>query len=37
MTNKNKKGKEINMFKSLARSNVFNTKSEEQEVKDWEL
>ena len=32
MTNKQKKGKEINMFKSLARSNVFSTKSEEQEV-----
>jgi hypothetical protein len=32
MTNKQKKGKEINIFKSLARSNVFNTKSEEQEV-----
>ena len=30
-TNK-KKGKEINIFKSLARSNVFSTKSEEQEV-----
>jgi hypothetical protein len=28
----NKKGKEINIFKSLARSNVFSTKSEEQEV-----
>jgi hypothetical protein len=28
-----KKGKEINIFKSLARSNVFSTKSEEQEVK----
>ena len=27
-----KKGKEINIFKSLARSNVFSTKSEEQEV-----
>jgi hypothetical protein len=27
-----KKGKEINMFKSVARSNVFSTKSEEQEV-----
>jgi hypothetical protein len=26
------KGKEINIFKSLARSNVFSTKSEEQEV-----
>jgi hypothetical protein len=26
------KGKEINVFKSLARSNVFSTKSEEQEV-----
>ena len=32
MTNKQKKGKEINIFKSLARSNVFSTKSEEQEV-----
>jgi hypothetical protein len=31
MTNKQKKGKEINIFKSLARSNVFSTKSEEQE------
>jgi hypothetical protein len=31
MTN-TKKGKEINIFKSLARSNVFSTKSEEQEV-----
>ena len=30
-TNK-KKGKEINIFKSLARSNVISTKSEEQEV-----
>jgi hypothetical protein len=28
----NKKGKEINIFKSLARSNVFSTQSEEQEV-----
>ena len=27
-----KKGKEINIFKSLARSNVFSTKSEEQEM-----
>ena len=27
-----KKGKEINIFKSLARSNVFSTESEEQEV-----
>ena len=27
-----KKGKEINIFKSLARSNAFSTKSEEQEV-----
>ena len=27
-----KKGKEINIFKSLAGSNVFSTKSEEQEV-----
>ena len=27
-----KKGKEINIFKSLARSNVFSTKSEEQEL-----
>ena len=27
-----KKGKEINIFKSLARSNVCSTKSEEQEV-----
>jgi hypothetical protein len=27
-----KKGKEINIFKSLARSNIFSTKSEEQEV-----
>ena len=27
-----KKGKEINIFKSLARSNVFSTKSEEQGV-----
>jgi hypothetical protein len=27
-----KKGKEINIFKSLARSNVFSTKFEEQEV-----
>jgi hypothetical protein len=27
-----KKGKEINIFKLLARSNVFSTKSEEQEV-----
>ena len=27
-----KKGKEINIFKSLVRSNVFSTKSEEQEV-----
>jgi hypothetical protein len=27
-----KKGKEINIFKSHARSNVFSTKSEEQEV-----
>jgi hypothetical protein len=27
-----KKGKEINIFKSLARCNVFSTKSEEQEV-----
>ena len=27
-----KKGKEINIFKSLALSNVFSTKSEEQEV-----
>jgi hypothetical protein len=27
-----KKGKEINIFKSLAHSNVFSTKSEEQEV-----
>jgi hypothetical protein len=27
-----KKGKEINIFKSLARSNVFSTKSEEQEI-----
>ena len=27
-----KKGKEINIFKSLARSNVFSTKSDEQEV-----
>jgi hypothetical protein len=27
-----KKGKEINIFKSLARSNVFSKKSEEQEV-----
>ena len=27
-----KNGKEINIFKSLARSNVFSTKSEEQEV-----
>ena len=27
-----KKGKEINIFKSLARSNVSSTKSEEQEV-----
>jgi hypothetical protein len=26
------KGKEIKIFKSLARSNVFSTKSEEQEV-----
>jgi hypothetical protein len=32
MTNKQKKGKEINIFKSLARSKVFSTKSEEQEV-----
>jgi hypothetical protein len=32
MTNKQKKGKEINIFKSLARSNVSSTKSEEQEV-----
>ena len=32
MTNKQKKGKEINIFKSLALSNVFSTKSEEQEV-----
>jgi hypothetical protein len=32
MTNKQKEGKEINIFKSLARSNVFSTKSEEQEV-----
>jgi hypothetical protein len=32
MTNKQKKGKEFNIFKSLARSNVFSTKSEEQEV-----
>jgi hypothetical protein len=31
MTNKQKKGKEINIFKSLARSIVFSTKSEEQE------
>ena len=31
-TNKKKKGKEINIFKSLTRSNVFSTKSEEQEV-----
>jgi hypothetical protein len=28
----NKKGKEINIFKSLAPSNVFSTKYEEQEV-----
>jgi hypothetical protein len=27
-----KKGKEINIFKSLARFNVFSTKSKEQEV-----
>jgi hypothetical protein len=27
-----KKGKEINIFKSLTRSNVFSTKSEEQEI-----
>ena len=27
-----KKGKEINIFKSLTRSNVFSKKSEEQEV-----
>ena len=27
-----KKGKEINIFKSLARSNVFSTKYKEQEV-----
>ena len=27
-----KKGKEINIFKSLARSNIFSTKSEDQEV-----
>jgi hypothetical protein len=32
MTNKQKKGKEINIFKSLALSNIFSTKSEEQEV-----
>ena len=33
MTNKQKKGKEINIFKSLAHhSNVFSTNSEEQEV-----
>jgi hypothetical protein len=32
MTNKQKKGKEINIFKSLACSNVFSTKSKEQEV-----
>ena len=31
-TNKKKKGKEINIFKSLIRSNVVSTKSEEQEV-----
>jgi hypothetical protein len=31
-TNKKRKRKEINIFKSLARSNVFSTKSEEQEV-----
>ena len=31
MTNKQKKGKEINIFKSLARSNVFSTKFEEEE------
>ena len=30
--NDKKKGKEINIFKSLARSNAFSTKSEEQEV-----
>jgi hypothetical protein len=29
---KTKKGKESNIFKSLARSNVFSTKSDEQEI-----
>jgi hypothetical protein len=32
MTNKQKKGKEINICKSLTRSNVFSTKSEEQPI-----
>jgi hypothetical protein len=32
MTNKQKKVKEIIIFRSLARSNVFSTKSEEQEL-----
>jgi hypothetical protein len=30
--NDTKKGKEINIFKSIARSNVFSTKSDKQEV-----